>query len=90
MSEIRTCWAFNKDGQRCEHPAGHTGNHIITAEWTDDECFSPIRHQLPEVTAPAPASPAPPALESQPVKCVACGHKHSGGTCKCGCYEEIA
>ena len=88
MSDIRTCWAFNKEGQRCEHPAGHTGNHIITAEWTDAECAIPTAQQV--LSTPAAVYPPPPVLESQPLKCVACNHKHSGGTCKCGCYEEIA
>lgn len=89
MTEIRTCWAFNREGQRCEHPAGHPGNHVITAEWTDDECFSPIKHQLPDISTPVPVHPAPPVLESQPVKCVACNHQHKSGPCKCGCHEQI-
>lgn len=89
MTEIRTCWAFNSSGQRCEHPAGHPGNHVITATWSDDECFSPIKHQLPDISTPAAVHPAPPVLESGPVKCVACGHQHKAGPCKCGCHEQI-
>ena len=78
------CWAYNTQGQRCEKPAAHTGNHGITSEWTDDECYSPIKHQLPTPT------PAPPVLAA-PINnvCVACQHRHKGGDCKCGCYEFI-
>jgi len=92
MAEIRTCWAFNSSGQRCEHPAGHPGNHVITATWTDDECFSPIRHQLPEPATAVKENtpiPLPEPLAHEPLKCVGCGHQHKGGPCKCGCHEQI-
>lgn len=84
---IRQCWAYNKDGQRCDHPAGHPGNHVVMAEWTDSECFSPIQHQLP--AQPKPTIPAVPKPPAEPTKCVACQHMHKGGECKCGCYEFI-
>jgi len=95
MTEIRQCWAYNNEGQRCDHPAGHPNNHVVIKEWGDDECYSPIRHQLPEpalataVKDIMPAPPPPPLVEV-PLKCVACGHAHKGGTCKCGCHEMIA
>jgi len=79
---IRQCWAYSKSGQRCEHPAGHPGNHVIMAEWGDDECATP----QPPATAPPPPLPAP--LTQTTSKCVACGHAHSG-ECKCGCHEFI-
>jgi hypothetical protein len=31
-------------------PAGHPGNHSISIEWTDDECFSPMA--VPSVATP--------------------------------------
>lgn len=80
---IRQCWAYNKQGQRCEHPAGHPGNHVIMAEWTDDECA------MPQAPVSAPVLPPPAPLETGPLKCVACSHAHKGGECKCGCYEFI-
>lgn len=87
MEEIRQCWAFNRNGVRCEHPAGHPGKHVVTSEWGDDECFSPIKGP---VHTP---KPLPAALEetvvTEATKCVACGHRHKGGECKCGCYEFI-
>jgi hypothetical protein len=89
MDTIRQCWAYNADGARCEHPAGHPGNHLISKEWGDDECFSPIRHQL---SPPAPALPKTGMSEAPPPppgKCVACSHSHKEGVCKCGCYEYI-
>lgn len=82
---IRQCWAYNHRGQRCEHPAGHPGNHVITDEWSDDECFTPSK------STPQPRQPIPmPIPEDIPVgKCVACSHTHKGGQCKCGCHEHI-
>jgi hypothetical protein len=91
MAAINRCWAYNKTGIRCEHPAGHPGNHVVMQEWTDDECFSPIRHQLPEpATLVTHISPAL-IPEDKPVveKCAACSHSHKSGPCKCGCYEYI-
>jgi len=94
--EIRRCWAYNKEGSRCDHPAGHPGSHVVMHEWTDDECFSPIRHQLPEPGALVTNMPVPnliPIPEPAPAvdvsRCVACSHKHRGAECKCGCYEFI-
>lgn len=87
MTEIRQCWAYSADGVRCEHPAGHQGNHVITREWSDEECFEPITLKRSAVTvAPQPVEPPAPVSLS---RCAACGHSHSGGVCKCGCYEQI-
>lgn len=93
--EIRQCWAYNKDGQRCDHPAGHPGNHVVMKEWGDDECYSPIVHQLPKTNpvqehlnpplSTVTAAPEP----AQPAACVGCNHHHKTGPCKCGCYEFI-
>lgn len=95
-AEIRQCWAFHYDGFRCEHPAGHTGDHIVTKSWGDLECATPG-----EFTPTAPATlvthiaqiteaPMPEPVAAVVVKgCIACSHKHRGGECKCGCYEFI-
>lgn len=86
--EIRQCWAYNVGGQRCDMPAGHPGDHGIQMTWTDDECYAPIKHQLPAKGPSGASEPAPkPAPEA--TGCVACSHKHKGGECKCGCYEFI-
>ena len=87
MENIRQCWAFNRDGVRCEHPAGHPGKHVVMSEWDDSECFAPIRHQLPEPKQLTPTLTE--TVTTQPTKCIACGHQHKGGECKCGCYEFI-
>lgn len=87
MTDIRQCWAYNRDGIRCEHPAGHPGKHVVTAEWGDDECFTPGTPK-PPIAAPIPAA-APLVATSQPEKCIACQHAHKAGPCKCGCYEYI-
>lgn len=88
---VRQCWAYNKEGQRCDHPAGHPGNHVIMAEWTDEECFSPIQHQLPKQAVQSKPEPPMTPISPKPevTNCVACQHKHRGGECKCGCYEFI-
>lgn len=88
---VRQCFAYNIKGERCDHPAGHPGDHAITYAWTDDECAAPSLSSK----APAPAAPQmpemPPIPEAIPVQtgCIACSHKHKGGECKCGCYEFI-
>lgn len=98
MTDVRQCWAFHRDGARCEHPAGHPGDHVVMKTWNDLECATPgefsakpepIRsnpaqqHLNPPLsTATAPAVPDD--------KCVACNHRHASGACKCGCYEQIA
>lgn len=83
---VRRCWAFHRDGARCEHPAGHPGNHVVSKEWTDAECAMPGEANVVQIPVPAPAQPK---LEVVEVKCVACQHKHKGGACKCGCHEFI-
>ena len=30
-----------------------------------------------------------PGAGIRPIKCVACGHQHKAGPCKCGCHEQI-
>lgn len=95
MDNIRQCWAFHRDGMRCEHPAGHPGDHAVTKTWRDIECATPgeftetpMPVRSPEVPSPPlPTAPAP----TEPVgqgRCVACNHKHVE-SCKCGCYEFI-
>lgn len=100
---IRQCWAFHRDGARCEHPAGHPGDHIVMKTWTDLECATPgefsdtpkpirsnpeqqhLNPPLSTETAPVSPVPPPPPVDN----CVACGHKHRGGPCKCNCYEFV-
>jgi hypothetical protein len=89
--EIRRCWAYNKEGSRCDHPAGHPGDHAITQTWTDTECQAPsgpatlVTHM--PVPNPVPIPEPAPAIDVS--RCVACSHKHRGNECKCGCYEFI-
>lgn len=80
---IRTCWAISAALKtRCDMPAGHTGNHSITIEWDDEQCWSPdLDDPVPLEVVPDPT----PIAE----KCEACGHMHKSGECKCGCYTHI-
>lgn len=84
MSEIRQCWAFHKDGTRCDMPAGHPGDHSVQMTWTDSDCAIPGDPVQKPVQVPLPA----PLVEA-PIQCAACKHSHKGGACKCGCYEFI-
>jgi hypothetical protein len=34
-------------GQRCDEEAGHPDLHRVVFEFSDEETFSPIKHQLP-------------------------------------------
>lgn len=89
MTDVRRCWAFHRDGARCEHPAGHPGNHVVSKEWTDAECATPGEPVQNLVRVPVIPEEAPPPPPPAPVKCVACQHQHKGGACKCGCHEFI-
>jgi hypothetical protein len=84
MTEIKQCWAFHRDGTRCEHPAGHSGDHMIEKTWTDSECSIPGETKSQPVI---PVLPKPPTEQSN--KCVACGHAHKSAECKCGCHTFI-
>jgi len=86
MSDIKQCWAFHHDSSRCEHPAGHSGLHMVEKSWSDEDCVTPEEPYKPKAEDP-------PARKEQSVKrtinCVSCNHNHIGGVCKCGCYEHI-
>jgi hypothetical protein len=59
---IRTCYAFNRTGQRCDMPAGHPGLHSITLTFSDDDMF------VPGASPSIPAYiPAPVLTEQQPL-----------------------
>jgi hypothetical protein len=98
MEDIKQCWAFHRDGARCEHPAGHPGDHTTSTSWTDLECATPGEFEVVERSAPATLVRVPLVeheehdVSAKPevvTKCVACGHKHKGGACRCGCYEFV-
>lgn len=99
MDNIKQCWAFHRDGDRCEHPAGHPGDHTTSTSWTDIECATPGEFGQPataktgildgtEFISQTPEKTE--ELVSVPItNCVACNHKHKGGACRCGCYEFV-
>lgn len=90
MTDIKRCFAYNINGTRCDHPAGHPGHHAITVTWTDDECFTPGQPTIVKQAKQATPPEMPQIAEVKPESCVACQHKHKGGPCKCGCYEQIS
>jgi len=86
----RQCWAYDQRGQRCQKTPNHRGLHEVRHTWDDTQCFTPGKaHPNPPTYVPPPMSVPDPAPASVP-KCVACGHMHKGGECKCGCHEHIA
>jgi hypothetical protein len=89
MTDIKQCWAYNKQGNRCEHPAGHNGNHIIEQTWTDEECAAPTQSAPATSNLIQVSAPVTQVLQEEIIKCVACNHAHKNGECKCGCHEFI-
>ena len=37
------CWAFSRDGKRCDLNGGHIVNHVTATEWSDEECYDPAQ-----------------------------------------------
>ena len=85
----RQCWAYNSKSQRCEHPAGHPGNHIVSSEWTDSECVAPTMVTVAQPTITTTSGSVTTVTTPDVSTCVACGHKHKSGECKCGCHTFI-
>lgn len=53
------CHAYSREqGWRCEWIAGHPGDHSVSFDWTDDECWTPgaepVANQARTQLAPAP------------------------------------
>lgn len=85
---MRQCWAFSKDGVRCEQEAGHDGNHSVTHEWDDLQCATPGEF---DITTPEPVYPAPPVKVGGVTKCVVCSHvMHDGECISCECRTGVA
>jgi len=97
---IRECFAFNKDGLRCNGMAGHPGKHSHSIEWTDEECWTPLSHRettpaegLPQVPLWPPAQPAPQGGGM----CAICEHPHhpegrcgaDDGGFECDCHNSV-
>ena len=91
MNDIKQCWAFHWEGMRCEHPAGHNGDHVIQKTWTDKECATPGEFEIKSApgNSVTGTSVAEPVSEKKIENCSACNHVHVGGNCKCGCYTHI-
>ena len=90
------CWSYSPDGEhRCELDAGHEEDHTTYRIWKDEDSYQPDA----PITFPIVGAPAPPVTDTSPpplpdpmptpAGCVACGHKHANGECRCGCYEQI-
>lgn len=87
-----TCWAYNRQRQRCDQEAGHEGNHSVSTTWTDDECFDP--------TIILPSPPATTGVisvtnTSPPIPIIGyddgmddLGAVPGGGCFSCGCGED--
>lgn len=93
--DMPQCWAFSRQGVRCEGEAGHEGAHLVTLTWPDEECWEPTLVEMagPSKTLPVLGYPDLPdddldlgedmgdATAFIPVE---------GGPCySCGCVEEI-
>lgn len=85
---MNQCWAYNQTATRCTLEAGHDGLHMVASTWSDDECFNPTASRATK-PAPTPVTVPEPTEQQEAKSCVACGHKHKGGACKCGCHTHI-
>ena len=82
------CWAYNSENIRCVLDAGHEEPHTMYITWMDDECWTPDLPNVAKTNIPTAAPTFVPTV-NEVTKCVACGHQHKAGTCKCGCHEQI-
>ena len=82
------CWAYDQRQRRCEQDAGHEGDHAIIIAWNDEECYKPEVAVRPVAVSRETLEPAA-KEEKKPAACAACQHRHKGGACKCGCYNQI-
>jgi hypothetical protein len=98
MSELRNCFAYNQQGQRCDMPAGHPGDHAITTTWTDEECYAPYSAPVPtprvyDGMASFPeGSLGPPPMPGDTDECLICDHRMHRGMCKadeCDCKNGM-
>lgn len=83
------CWAYNRDGKRCEKDASHTLSeadalHGFVVEWTDEECFDPTAvpasgptrrsvRRVPIEDVTGPDDFGDPDDEPRPGRCFSCG-----------------
>jgi hypothetical protein len=93
--EVRQCHSYNRQGARCEHPAGHTGNHYISVEWSDAEAWTPTPAGMgplkPEEIRDTPLIVEEPVQE----RCDICEHPWHDAPCtvtvefddECGCAK---
>ena len=85
---MNQCWAYDQRQRRCEQDAGHEGDHAIIIAWDDSECYKPEIAVRPVAVSRETLEPAT-KEEKKPAACAACQHRHKGGPCKCGCYNQI-
>jgi len=91
---VTPCWAFNKQGQRCQGHSDGTVDHSFTVTWGDDDCWTPGQAPqglgAPEAWAqvingtPLEPAVAPEPLEPLPApgNCFTCGHPpHDDDAC---------
>jgi hypothetical protein len=81
------CWAYNRDGIRCELDYEHQDNHEYTVKWTNEECWTPgeVAEKYVIAAPPIPFTP----VDLPPPRCFICKHQHANGECKCGCLTSI-
>ena len=92
------CFAYSKDGQRCEQLAGHDGNHAVVKEWTDDEVWDPSMALIPPTvvhlgkTEITQHYTAPPTGDDDSSECLICDHSMHRGMCNvdaCDCRNGV-
>jgi hypothetical protein len=85
------CYAFNREGLRCDGEGGHDGLHTLTIEWDDDDIWTPGAGPTPlRAEEVAALGPVPTFGEGTPGRCLLCNHRMHGGECeRCDCKAGI-
>jgi len=91
IDTVRPCYAYSQNLTRCDLPGGHPGNHAITLEWDDADCY------IPGIPTPTPTVTVTPLAQAQAVlapaddqrndPCVACRHSPAKHDPDGGCMQ---
>jgi hypothetical protein len=87
---VKGCYAFNREGLRCDKDGGHEGLHALTIEWDDADLWTPETapvgspHQIRVADGLVPLEPAPDYDDTVLGRCVVCRHSMHAGECRIG------
>jgi hypothetical protein len=83
------CFAYSPKQIRCELEGSHSGDHAVKSTWSDEECAVPSGPAASSLIRKPAENPEGEPEKRVVSKCVACGHAHRDGDCKCGCQGFV-